>query len=164
MRLVLSLMLMMGMSGAARGSPILTLDSPIFFGAPGDDVPITGTLSNPDPGQIDLNNISGILTSPDLSFDLTDFFTVVPNVLNSGDSYSGPIVAVLIDPLGQSGDFFGSVTLQGGVDTNAFDDLATQNFQFTISSSVPEPSSLRLLTGGIITLLAVHRRVTKRRS
>lgn len=161
MHLLLYLMLAMGVSGTATASLLFTLDSPIFYGAPGDSVPITGTLFNPDPDPVYLNNLSGILASPDLSFDLTDFFTVVPSILNNGASYSGPIVAVLVDPLAQSGDFFASITLQGGVDTSASDDLATQNFQFTVSPSVPEPTSIFLLGGGLAFLVIIHFRRRK---
>jgi hypothetical protein len=146
---------MMATAGAARADLTFTLDSPTFSGAPGDTVAITGTLFNPDPEPVNLNDFSGLLTSPDLDFDLTDFFTVVPAVLNNGDSYAGPIAAVVIDPLAQSGDFFGSITLQGGTDSNAFDDLATQNFEFSVSS-VPEPSAFPLLVPGGIIFLAVR--------
>jgi len=153
MRLILSLVLTIGASATAGASIIFTLDSPTFPGVPGDTVHINGTLFNPDPDAIFLNNLSGFLASADLSFDLTDFFTVVPSVLNSGATYSGPIVAVLIDPLAQPGDFFGSITLQGGADPSAFDDLATQNFQVTVSD-VPEPWTFSLVAASFAVLAA----------
>jgi hypothetical protein len=154
--------LFFALNGVCRASLISTLDSSAFLGNPGDSVDITGTVSNPGPDTVFLNNISGLLTSPDLSFDFTDFFTVVPAVLNFGDSYMGPIATVLIDPLGQAGDFFGSLTLQGGVDQNTFDDLSTQTFQFTVSASVPEPASA-LPVAVVIGLLITVRRVTRQR-
>jgi hypothetical protein len=156
MRLLLGLLLtMVTVVAAARADLIFTLDSPTFSGAPGNSVAITGTLLNPDPNPVSLTDFSGLLTSPDLDFDLTDFFTVVPSVLNNGDSYAGPIVAVVIDPLAQSGNFFGSITLQGGADSNAFDDLATQNFEFSVSS-VPEPSALIILIPGVLAIITAR--------
>jgi hypothetical protein len=127
-------------------------ERPTLSGLPGDSIDITGTLLNPDPDPIFLNSYSGLLTSLGLDFDPTDFFTIVPAVLNTGESYSGPIVSVLIDPAATPGDYFGSITLQGGADSNAFDDLATQNFQFTVSSGVPEPNSAVLLLSGFTLL------------
>jgi hypothetical protein len=149
--------LLLSLNSICQASLIMTLDRPTFAGNPGDSVDITGTIFNPDPAAVFLNDISGLLTSPDLSFDFTDFFTVVPAELNFGDSYSGPIATVLIDPLGQAGDFFGSITLQGGADQNTFNDLATQNFQFTISANVPEPASAEPMVVVIGLLIAVRR-------
>jgi len=160
---LVAMTLLFALDSLCRASVVFTLDSVAFSGNPGDSIDITGTISNPDPNAVFLNNISGLLTSPDLSFDFTDFFTVVPAVLNFGDSYVGPIATVLIDPLGQPGDFFGSLTLQGGADQNTFNDLSTQTFQFTISGSVPEPASALLMPVAIGFLITV-RRATRRKA
>lgn len=138
-----------------------TLDFPIWTGAPGDTVPITGTLENNGLSTLFLNNASGILGSLDLDLDYTDFFSIVPSSMGPGESYSGPIFAVLIGAQAAPGDYFASFTIQGGIDGNTFDDLATQNFQVTVTetSSVPEqPSTFLLLATSVAGVLLVRRR------
>lgn len=152
-----SLTVLLGLASQANADLIFTLDTPTFSGAPGDNIDIMGTLLNPDQSSIFLNGFSGFLTNPDLDFDTTDFFTIVPAVIGNGESYSGPIAGVLVGLSGQPGNYSGSITLQGGADANAFDDLATQNFQFTVAtpSAVPEPSSFGLLAGAMLALISV---------
>ena len=101
-----------------------------------------------------LNTVSGTLSSGDLDFDYANYYVLVPRILNAGDLYSGPIFSVVAYPAVLPGDYFGSFTIIGGADENAFDDLATQNFQVTVSdtSSVPEPSFLASFTTFILIL------------
>jgi hypothetical protein len=147
----------------AQAGLIFTLDLPVVFGAPGTEFDVTGSLLNPDTDPIFLNTASGSLSSPDLDFDYTNYFVVVPRVLNGGDSYSGPIFAIVVGPTALSGDYSGSFTIQGGIDGDAFNDLATQNFQVTVSS-VPEPATLGQELAGILALgVATGSRTLRRR-
>ena len=75
---------------------------------------ITGALSNPDVDPIFLNTASGSLSSADLDFDFTNYFVLVPRILNAGDSFSGAIFSVSVSPSAVPGDYFGSFTVQGG--------------------------------------------------
>ena len=144
----------------AHADLIFSLDSPSFFGLPGSTIDISGTLLNPDLNPVFLNTASGVLTSADLDFDLTNLFTIVPRSLSFGDSYAGPIFGIIVGPQAQPGDYFGSFTIQGGVDENAFGDLATQNFQISVTgpTSVPEPSTLVLLATSMLGLVVLRRR------
>ena len=134
-------------------SLIFNLDSPVVFGAPGTVFDVTGSLLDPDADPVFLNTASGTLSNADLDFEFTNYFVLVPRSLNSGDSYSGPIFSIVVSPTAQAGDYFGSFTIQGGPDESAFDDLATQNFQVTVSN-VPEPSTFRLLAS-VLALLVI---------
>lgn len=161
LRLVLAAALPLAMIGPLRADVIFTLDAPVFFGAPGTTFDITGSLSNSDTDPVFLNTASGVLSSGELDFDYANFFVLVPRVLNPGDLYSSsPIFSVIASPEAQPGDYSGSFTILGGVDENAFDELATQNFQVSVTdtSAVPEPSSVLLLGTGIAGLLALRRR------
>jgi hypothetical protein len=159
--------LVLSADSVKASSIFFVLDSPIFVGAPGDTIPITGTLENNDLSTVFLNNASGILGSLDLDLDYTDFFSIVPASMGAGESYSGPIFAVLIGPQATPGDYFASFTVQGGIDANAFDDLATQNFQITVTgtSGVPEPSTFGLVLSVTLMLAAsgIVRGVRRRR-
>jgi hypothetical protein len=130
-----------------KASLIFTLDAPVFTGAPGTEFDIIGTLSNFDAEPVFLNTASGSLSSGDLDFDYANFFVLVPRTLNTGDLFSGPIFSVVVSQQALPGDYLGTFTIQGGIDGEAFDDLATQNFQVTVSSTpdTPEPSSFALL-------------------
>src|ERR1017187_2077500 len=115
--------------------------------ATGFPPPRSGAVRAPTPGT---------LSSSDLDFDYTNFWVLVPRILNPGDIYSSsPIFSVIAAPEAQPGDYSGSFTILGGVDENAFDELATQNFQVTVTgtSSVPEPSTILLLGTSIAGLL-----------
>lgn len=127
---------------------IFTLDAPVFVGTPGTTFDITGSLTNSGSDPSFLNTAYGTLSSVDLDFDYANFFVLVPRVLSSGDLYSSsPIFSVVAGTQAQPGDYYGSFTIIGGVDENAFDELATQNFQVTITevSGVPEPPTVLLL-------------------
>lgn len=155
-RLVVLVALPLAMVGPLGADVIFTLDAPVFFGAPGTTFDITGSLSNSGTDPVFLNTAYGTLSSSDLDFDYTNFWVLVPRILNPGDIYSSsPIFSVIAAPEAQPGDYSGSFTILGGVDENAFDELATQNFQVTVTgtSSVPEPSTILLLGTSIAGLL-----------
>lgn len=144
-------LLLLLQAAPAKAGLIFSLDVPVVFGTSGTEVDVTGSLLNPDTDPVFLNTAFGSLFSPDLDFDYTNYFAVVPRVLNSGDSYSGPIFAIIFGSAAQPGDYSGSFTIQGGVDGEAFDDLATQNFQVTVAS-VPEPATLGLQLAALLVL------------
>jgi len=159
LRLVI-LALPLAMVGPLSADVIFTLDAPVFFGAPGTTFDITGSLSNSGTDPVFLNTAYGTLSSVDLDFDYTNFFVLVPRILNPGDLYSSsPIFSVIAYPQAQPGDYSGSFTILGGVDENAFDELATQNFQVTVTGteSVPEPSTILLLGASIGGVLVFRR-------
>jgi hypothetical protein len=161
MRLLIGMVLLLAIICPVRADVIFTLGAPVFFGAPGITFDVVGSLSNGGTDPVFLNTASGILSSSDLDFDYTNYFVLVPRVLNPGDVYSSsPIFSVVVYPQAQPGDYSGSFTILGGVDENAFDELATQNFQVTLtgeSAAVPEPSSVLLLGTSLVGLLICGR-------
>src|ERR1019366_4609164 len=83
-RLVVLVALPLAMAGPLSADVIFTLDAPVFFGAPGTTFDITGSLSNSGTDPVFLNTAYGTLSSVDLDFDYTNFFVLVPRVLNPG--------------------------------------------------------------------------------
>src|ERR1035441_3124903 len=65
-------------SAAASAGPIFTvsLHSPTLTGAPGTAVTFSGTILNASGVELFLNGAGGSLSSPELTFDLTPFFTL----------------------------------------------------------------------------------------
>jgi hypothetical protein len=142
-------------AATASGSVVLNLDAPTFSGSPGDAITVSGTLTNPDSSGVYLNTASGFFSSSDLNFDLTDYFVLIPRTLGPGDTYSGPIFGILIDPTANPGDYVGSFTPQGGSTDSSFDDLATVNFDISVISTaaVPEPATAKIF--GLLCCLLV---------
>ncbi len=159
-RLLIGTVLLLAAICHGRADVIFTLSAPVYSGAPGTTFDVIGSLSNGGTDALFLNTASGMLSTSDLDFDYTSFFVLVPRVLNPGDIYSSsPIFSVVVDPLAQPGDYSGSFTILGGVDGSSFDELATQNFQVTVTgaSAVPEPSSVLLLGTSLVGLLMCRR-------
>jgi hypothetical protein len=148
-------------SAAAFADTIFTvsLDSPTLTGAPGTAVTFSGTILNASGVELFLNGAGGSLSSPELTLDLTPFFTLTPLSLLDGTSYTGDIFSVAISGVALPGDYFGTFTIQGGADSSTFDTVGLADFQVTVPdvTGVPEPSSGILvgLAGAI--LIARHR-------
>lgn len=156
MRNVLMMCLVM-LAPTSLGALSFTLDSPIQTGTPGGTVTFSGTLFNDDIVDVFLNGASSTLPYSELSVDFTDFFSLVPASLSAGESYDGPIFAVDITDDATPGDYFGSFTIQGGLDENAVNNLATENFQISLpGESAPEPASEQLFGLSLLVLGCVR--------
>lgn len=146
----------------ARADLLLTLDAPAQSALPGSLPSFTGTLTNTGPDIVFLNGIGfnyfgaadGILTGDDTPF----FDPGFPSSLDAGGVFSGAIFGVGISSAAPPGDFFGSVTIQGGPTANDTTDLATQNFQITVTSAAPEPGTLALVVPLLGAVALVRRR------
>jgi len=130
----------------------VSLDTSSLAGTPGTAVPFTGTILNASGVELFLNGAGGYLSSPELTLDLTPFFTLTPLSLLDGDSYTGDIFSVAISDVALPGDYFGTFTIQGGVDSATFDPVGSADFQVTVAS-VPEPSSGALLGSAMLILV-----------
>jgi hypothetical protein len=141
-RLVVAVMVC---SASAFAGTVFTvnLDSPSLDGLPGTGVTFAGTILNASGVELFLNGAGGSLSSPELTFDLTPFFTLTPLSLLDGESYTGDIFAVAISGVALPGPYSGTFTIQGGVDSATFDDVGSAEFQITVNDAgaVPEPSS-----------------------
>ena len=147
-------------SATAFASPVFTvgLDSTSLVGAPGTAVTFTGTILNASGVELFLNGAGGNISSSELTLDPTPFFTLTPLSLLDGESYIGDIFSVAISNVALPGDYFGTFTIQGGVDSLTFDTVGSVDFQVTVpdAASVPEPSS-GMLAGLVGVILVVRR-------
>jgi hypothetical protein len=88
------------------------------------------------------------------TLDDSGFNTNAPLSMNPGDSWSGVIFTVTAPPFtaGSSNDYSGYFAILGGSSpSDGADQLGLQNFDIQVT---PEPTSLLLLTSGLIVLLA----------
>ena len=132
-------------SPQAFAGPLLTmsLDTPLIIGMPGAAVTFAGTIQNSSGVELFLNGAGGSPSYSELTLDLTPFFTLTPLSLLDGESYTGDIFAVAISGVALPGTYFGTFTIQGGVDSQTFDTVGSADFQVTVAdtAAVPEPSS-----------------------
>jgi hypothetical protein len=151
--------LVIAVAFSARADIRVIFDAPSQIGAPGDALQFFGNITNTGVDTVFLNGDS-LDFSGAASFNTNDlFFSTVPISLSGGAS-SGDIELFDISlsnpftyPLGLYG---GSYTLLGGVDGNAQDVLAAEDFSVT---ATPEPGlygAVALGMGGL--LLAGGRR------
>jgi hypothetical protein len=147
-------------SGVAFADPVFTvsLDSTSLSGAPGTAVTFAGTILNASDVELFLNGAGGGLSSPELTLDLTPFFTFTPLSLLGGESYVGDIFSVVISDVALPGDYSGTFTIQGGADSQTFDTIGSVDFQVTVqdAAAVPEPSSGILAALAGLTLFLLH--------
>jgi len=111
----------------------VNLDSTSLVGTPGTAVTFTGTILNASGVELFLNGAGGYLSSPELTLDLTPFFTLTPLSLLDGDSYSGDIFSVAISGVALPGDYSGTFNIQGGVDSATFDPVGSADFQVEVA-------------------------------
>jgi hypothetical protein len=138
----------------ARADISVIFDAPNQTGLPGSTVQFFGTITNTGVGTVFLNGDSIDFTGAP-SFSTSDlFFSTVPISLGGGAS-SGDIELFDISFSSPFTDAFttysGSYTLIGGIDGNAQDVLATQDF--SVTARTPEPGYYGMLVLGLSGLL-----------
>jgi hypothetical protein len=156
MKLAVAALLMIGLSPAAAYASTITftltnanqyvslLGGSLTYGA-------TVSASASNSGAVFLNGDSFNVTAP-VTLDDSDFFNKFPLFLAPGTSFTGDLFVLTMPPNPPSGTYLGTFTLLGGVDANASDTLGAVNFSLT--TPIPEPSSIGLLiTGLAMTLL-----------
>jgi len=145
--------------GTAHADAILTFTSTTLSTATGGTVEFDGTLTNTGETDLYLNGDGVILNYADLTVDDSIFYVDAPLFLSAGGSYTGAFFDVTTDAVTLSGSYSGTYTIQGGTDSDSFDDIATEDFTVNVDSNVPdvpEPNSF-LLIGTGMTILAVLR-------
>ncbi|MEY2438846.1 MAG: hypothetical protein QOI34_231 [Verrucomicrobiota bacterium] len=136
----------LSMVNCAQAALEFTLLPAIQSGALGTEVTYSGTLKN--------NSATETLFLNDIHFEISNepiavisnaniFFSNVPGILLPGETYTGPIFAVGINPTATPADYSGPVTIRGGSDIFALNNLQVQNVQVsspsvTISATTPD--------------------------
>jgi PEP-CTERM motif len=117
------------------------------------DATVTAASSNN--AAVFLNGDTFNVAAP-ITLNDTDFFTNFPLSLAPGVSFTGDLFVLTTLPDISSGVYLGSFSLLGGANGNASNTLGTADF--SLAASVPEPSSLALLGGGLLGLMMAMRR------
>jgi hypothetical protein len=124
-------------SAAAHAELSFVLTPSVLACARSNEVFFTGILSNTDPtNDLYLNTVQ-FITDGNFTADSNAFYANVPGILSAGETYSDVVFGVNINPTTPAGDYFGAVTILGGSNIFAADNLATQPFQIsTIDVSI----------------------------
>jgi hypothetical protein len=143
-------------------SVTLTLGS--VSGTPGSTVTVDGTITNDSLNTVYLNSESYTLAVPFLNGDNTDFFLNAPLSLAPGTN-SG-LIALFSFEIGAgtpAGSYSGNfLDIVGGGPGDFTDVLTSSGYSVTVvSSTVPEPGALILLTTGLLGLLPLRRRMRR---
>jgi hypothetical protein len=125
----------------ARADVIFNLTPPMLSTAAGTTIEFTGTLTNTGSAEVFLNGDLSMLLYSNLTLNDSPFFANSPlSLAAGGGSYFGPFFDIIVDPVAVPGVYTGSFMIQGGADSSTFSNVASQNFQVTVVSGVPEPT------------------------
>jgi len=148
---------------AARADTILTLTPSSLDTVASGTVELDGTLTNTGTTDLYLNGDVVILNYANLTVDDSVFYLDAPLFLSAGDSYTGALFDVTANAAAPSGSYSGTYTIQGGADSDTFDDLATADFTVDVGTTVPEPKSFVLLATGLSMIAVVLQRLRQTR-
>jgi len=148
---IVVLIIAVASASSARADAVLTFTSPTLVITSGGTVEFDGTLTNTGADDIYLNSDTFSLLFPDLTFDDSPFIFEAPLSLSAGNSYTGPFIDVTADVTILPGTYSSTFTILGGADSNALNDIASEDFAVDVASasSTPEPSPLLLLVTGL---------------
>jgi hypothetical protein len=136
-----------GLAGLALALGSARAQNPGFVLTPGalpgigsNALSFTATLTNSSAGSnLYLNNISFAFFDAATNYLVAGsntFFANVPGILLPGETYSDVAFGVVISNSIPPGDYFGTVTLQGGTNIFASNNLASQTFLVTSADTV----------------------------
>ncbi len=130
-------------SSVARAALSFVLTPAVHVAARSNEVFFTGILSNTDPTNDLYLNAVQFIANGNFTSDSNAFFANVPGILSAGQTYSDVVFGVTINPTTPAGDYFGAVTILGGSNIFAANNLATQPFQVStidvsISANAPD--------------------------
>lgn len=115
----------------ARADLAMTLSPSIQNSASGESVVFSGTLTNTGTCGEYLNNIAFALdgsAGTELVSGSNGFYANVPGILTAGGTYEGEIFSMAVAGGAPAADYTGLVTVQGGTNIFASDDLASAGF------------------------------------
>jgi hypothetical protein len=137
---------------AAQAAVTFTFDAARMV-AQGSSVTFNGSLTNTGPNEVFLNGISITMGGAGLTPDDSPFFVNVPLSLSPGESTGlVSMLDVFADLTAPTGTFLNSITIQGGANNAAQDELGFQGFLITVTSAetsaVPEPATWAMMLFG----------------
>ena len=159
LRYTLILAILLSLPILTRADLIFTLDQPIQSGKPGDILNFTGTLINLNGPTLYLTGDTFTLDGVGLTLDDTPFLINAPASLDSGDSFTGTLFTVAIDPSALPQISEGGFQILGGNFPGDQTTLANKDFLVNV---VPEPGSAALLAGLLGTTSLCWRRRVRR--
>jgi hypothetical protein len=122
-------------------------------GVGSNEVFFTGALTNSSlTSNLFLNNLQCSFigaASNYLAADTNAFFANVPGILLPGQTYTDIVCGIAIAPSTPPGQYFGTVTIQGGTNIFAVTNLSSQAFQVTLS-----PAALGVALSGATLVLS----------
>jgi hypothetical protein len=142
-------------STAARADLSFVLTPSVEACARSNEVFFTGILDNTDPtNDLYLNTVQ-FITDGNFTADSNAFYANVPGILSACQTYSDVVFGVSINPSTPAGDYFGAVTILGGSNIFAANNLATQPFQIStidvsIMANVPDAYKLGAQPGSFV--------------
>lgn len=155
---IIALVITVSSVGTARADAVLTFTPSTLITTAGGTVEFDGTLTNTGATDLYLNGDVVILNYPDLTVDDSIIYIYAPLFLSAGDSYTGAFFDVTADAATPSGSYSGTYTIQGGTDSDTYDDIATADFTLDVGSPVAEPNPFLLLATGLAILAIVFQR------
>lgn len=138
-------------------SLILTLTPDTLNGVPDGSYTFSGSITNSDVIDVFLNGALSSVSSPDLTVDDQLFFLNTPLFLSPNETFLGDIFTVNVGLNTPAGLHHGTFEIQGGVDANSFDTLASAGFAVNVAMT-PEPSTIILIILGIGSAILIRTR------
>jgi hypothetical protein len=121
----------------ARADLSFVLTPAVQVSARSNEVFFSGILKNTDPTNDLYLNAIQFIPNGNFTTDSNAFFANVPGILSAGQTYSDIVFGVTINPATPAGDYFGAVTILGGSNIFAVNNLAALPFQVsTIDVSI----------------------------
>lgn len=150
-------------SSANADTFTFSLDPATQSAVHGDTLTFNGTvsLSSDATAPVYLTGDSITWNVVGLTPDDIGFWINFPTFLNPGDTFTGELFTVTVDPGMPDGVYTGTFELQGGSVEGAQDVLGAPGFEVDVTSpsaETPEPSSLMLLVSGLAGLAGTLRR------
>lgn len=134
---ILTVCLLLG-NLTGRADMLLALTPATYHATPGVEIVFGGVLTNTSASnRLFLNDVQASLTggvSNVVTFDANAFFANVPGVLLPGEVYTGTVFRVLLPNGAPGGDYEGVITMRGGGDIFATNDLASTTFRISSTS------------------------------
>jgi hypothetical protein len=137
----------------------INLTESTLSGGPGDELDFTGTLTNNTSDTVFINSDSFTFAIPG-ALDDSPFLNNAPFWLDPNETSTSFELFDVVIPAGTAnGTYPGALTVLGGVDGNAMDNLGAVAFEVV---ATPEPGFLPVLAAGLAYLIYRRRRYSVR--